>query len=104
MYFYAENEVARLRHSKLLIMDEVCMAKERRGQRHLAKAALNDPTHTARGVHCTHSRMTDRWTPPKTVPAHGMHAGNLWSNLVKKGLHAMLECVSSWETFINESE
>jgi len=25
MYLYIENEVARLRHSKLLIMDEICM-------------------------------------------------------------------------------
>jgi len=29
MYFYTENEVARLRHSKLLIMDEICMAYEK---------------------------------------------------------------------------
>jgi len=40
-----------------------------RGQRHLAKAAPNDPAHKARGVHCTRrrcgadlSRVTDRQT------------------------------------------
>jgi len=32
-----------------------------RGQRHLAKAAPNDPTHTARGVHC----MRRRWFKPR---------------------------------------
>jgi len=29
VYFYAENEVAGLRHSKLLIMDEICMANKK---------------------------------------------------------------------------
>jgi len=29
MYLYTENEVARLRHSKLLIMDEICTANEK---------------------------------------------------------------------------
>jgi len=27
MYLYTENEVAKLRHPELLIMDEICMAK-----------------------------------------------------------------------------
>jgi len=31
-------------------------SKETRGQRHSAKAAPNDPAHTARGVHCTRCR------------------------------------------------
>jgi len=46
----------------------------RRGQRHLAKAAPNDPAHTARGLHCTrcrqfkpHDRQTDRQTPQTSV-------------------------------------
>jgi len=29
MYFHAENEVARLRHSKLLTVDEICTANEK---------------------------------------------------------------------------
>jgi len=28
VYLYTENEVARLRHSKLLTVDEICMANE----------------------------------------------------------------------------
>jgi len=29
MYLYTENEFAKLRHLKLLIMDEICMANEK---------------------------------------------------------------------------
>jgi len=29
MYLHIENEVARLRHSKLLMVDKVCMANEK---------------------------------------------------------------------------
>jgi len=30
MYYHTENEVARLRHSKLLTVDEICVANEKK--------------------------------------------------------------------------
>jgi len=54
--------------------EAIFTANKTRGQRHLVKAAPNDPVHTARGVYCTRrqrfkprDRQTDRQIPRTLV-------------------------------------
>jgi len=62
-----------------------------RDQRHLAKAALNDPVHTASGVHCTRCRQL-----PRTVKSSWGHLVHSWQtdrqtqrNISNNNLHLM---------------
>jgi len=90
MHLHTENEVAGLRHSKLLIMDEIYMANVKN-----TKTALKvKVTNLQKLLACTtgHIRTklhqflissfrdfvrtdTDRQTPPKTIPVRSRRAG-----------------------------
>jgi len=94
MYLYTENEFVMLRHSKLLIEDDICMVNEKeyenssQGQRSRSNVTILEPLLVFTMGHipgklrqfliCSFELLcgqTDAQIPPKTIPC-SMRAGN----------------------------
>jgi len=55
------------------VLVEHCWGKIIRGQRHLAMTTPNDPTHMARGVHCTRRRFEPHGRPTANIGKNSQH-------------------------------
>jgi len=72
MYFYVENEVARLRHSKLLTVDDICMVNEIQPIPAITVGKIPTKLHQFLISSFRDSVPTDRPTRPKTIPARNI--------------------------------